>query len=287
MKIHRLSRGWELFLKRFLPVCTASLITLLIGCGGSSDPGGPGLKSAQPLPAVAITDITSTMVAKGSDSLTFSSSLGGFDTVTAGLQAQSTAPPSLTTLWQQLQQQFPASSAPGAYVYTPYKITFVRGNGAPPETGLLVVPWGTKGETFPLLSLQHPTQVERRYSPSKADMDDNELTVHLALLLASSGWIVSVPDYPGMGDNYEVHPYCVSTLGNSVAGMIKADLQVTNPNVGMDHLPWNGQTFLMGFSEGGYATMAAAKVIQTSFPRTQSGGHCRFGRSLLTIRHHA
>jgi hypothetical protein len=207
-------------------------------------------------------DINRTMSSPSVESLTLSSSLGGYDTVAAGLKNTGTPPPSLSELWQQLSLQFPAGDI--KYLVKAFKMTYIRAKGAPQETGLLLVPLSLFDD-FPLLSLQHPTQVERQYSPSKWNLKDNELTIHIAYLIASSGWIVSLPDYPGMGDNYEVHPYCMSSLGLSVAAMIKADVDQSKWPWYFK-LPWDGRTFLMGFSEGGYATMVAAKEIQANFP---------------------
>lgn len=202
------------------------------------------------------------MSSQSVEGLTLSSSLGGYDTVAAGLKATGTAPPSLSELWQQLSLQFPTGDV--KYAVKAFKMTYTRAKGVPQETGLLLVPLSLF-DKFPLLSLQHPTQVERQYSPSKWNFGDNEMTIHIAYLIASSGWIVSLPDYPGMGDNYEVHPYCMSSLGLSVAAMIKADVDQSKWPWWFK-LPWDGRTFLMGFSEGGYATMVAAKEMQTNFP---------------------
>lgn len=235
-----------------------AMVLALGGCGGRSE---PRLISAVKLATVTVADIDAALASAQAANLTTSSSLGGYDTVSQGLLMTGTAPPNLNALWQQMEHQMPTA---GPYVPLPFRITFARSAGAPAETGLLIVPMGAAGQTFPLLSLQHPTQVERQYSPSRFNLYDNEFTMHTAVLLASMGWIVSVPDYPGMGDNYEVHPYCLESLGVSVVGMIKADLQVSNEF--FPQLPWNGKTYLMGFSEGGYATMVAAKEIQAHYP---------------------
>jgi pimeloyl-ACP methyl ester carboxylesterase len=82
------------------------------------------------------------------------------------------------------------------------------------------------------------------------------------------GYIVLIPDYRGMGDNYDVHPYCMSSLGQSVSAMITAALAFKPSGAwGRKYsMPWDGRTFLMGFSEGGYATMVAAADIQANHP---------------------
>ena len=49
---------------------------------------------------------------------------------------------------------------------------------------MVVFPWhwdAAKRRSVPILGLQHPTQVERRYSPSRMQILDPELTVPVAL----------------------------------------------------------------------------------------------------------
>ena len=77
----------------------------------------------------------------------------------------------------------------------------------------------------PILSFQHPTQMERKYSPSvliknSTMWQDPQYNIILGMYMALCGYIVVMPDYPGMGSNFDVHPYCQNSLGNSVAGMI-------------------------------------------------------------------
>jgi hypothetical protein len=59
--------------------------------------------------------------------------------------------------------------------------------------------------SIPILALQHPTQVERAWSPSRCTMppkliQDPQKNVLLGAIMAAAGYIVVLPDYPGMGD---------------------------------------------------------------------------------------
>ena len=125
-------------------------------------------------------------------------------------------------------------------------------------TGLLVVPVGSGPKLrAPILSVQHPTQTLRQYSPSAQSFSDNELQYQSALLFASAGYIVVAADYPGLGDNRDFHPYSHPSLANSVLDLI--DVTKTSLPSGVE---WNRQLYLMGYSEGGYATLVSARALQ-------------------------
>ncbi|MBX3166808.1 MAG: hypothetical protein KF760_05325 [Candidatus Eremiobacteraeota bacterium] len=126
-------------------------------------------------------------------------------------------------------------------------------------TGLLVVPvsFNSNKISAPILSVQHPTQTLRQYSPSAQNLSDNELQYQSALLFASAGYIVVAADYPGLGDNHDFHPYSHPSLANSVLDLI--DVTKTTLPGGVE---WNGQLYMMGYSEGGYATLVSARALQ-------------------------
>jgi hypothetical protein len=142
-----------------------------------------------------------------------------------------------------------------------HKITYLSHDfaGNPQTvTGLLVVPVGTGPKlNAPILSVQHPTQTLREYSPSAQSFSDNELQYQSALIFASAGYIVVAADYPGLGDNHDFHPYSHPSLANSVLDLI--DVSKTSLPSGVE---WNGQLYLMGYSEGGYATLVSARALQ-------------------------
>jgi hypothetical protein len=154
------------------------------------------------------------------------------------------------------------------YDVTTYKITY-DGAGYKNLTGLLVVPSDRYNPTrsFPMLSYQHPTQVLRSQSPSNHSKDftfDDELTIPFALALGASGYITVVADYPGLGGNKDVHPYCLKTLGPVVTTMMQASQEqlAKLKNAGTWKGSFNGDLYLMGFSEGGYATVVTAQDVQ-------------------------
>jgi hypothetical protein len=72
-------------------------------------------------------------------------------------------------------------------------------------------------------------------------------------------------DYPGLGVNYDPHPYCHESLAHSVIDAIRATRDSKNNwDADAKATNWNGKLYLMGYSEGGYATMVAAKEFQTN-----------------------
>ncbi len=151
------------------------------------------------------------------------------------------------------------------YHVSAYKITYYTesaSEGMIPVSGLLVMPWKLCGGpvNVPMLSLQHPTQVERKYSPSNIKILDPELTVPVALAIASTGYIVVAADYPGMGVDPGVHPYCQESIALSVIDMIRAGRDAKK--LAWMHTNWDNQLFLLGYSEGGYVTMVTARELQ-------------------------
>ncbi len=154
------------------------------------------------------------------------------------------------------------------YDVTTYKITY-KGAGYQNLTGLLVVPNNRNHpqQAYPMFAYQHPTQVLRSQSPSMHSQGllfDNELTIPLALALGASGYITVVADYPGLGDNHDVHPYCTKTLGPVVTSMMQAAREhlANLAASGSWKGSWNGELNLMGYSEGGYATVVTAQDVQ-------------------------
>jgi pimeloyl-ACP methyl ester carboxylesterase len=140
-------------------------------------------------------------------------------------------------------------------------------------SGLVWVPftWGRR-KNFPIISLQHGTQVYRECAPSRfnanplAVLTSRDLTGALqnyvecvvGALMASAGYIVVMPDYQGFGDSIATHPYVHLSLGNSVKDIVLwAQGYFRNRTVSA-----NGNVYLTGYSEGGYTTMAGALKLQ-------------------------
>ena len=109
-----------------------------------------------------------------------------------------------------------------------------------------------------IVSDQHGTIFEDAKSPTLEDPNK------LSYIFSGAALFMTVqPDYIGFGDSNESHPFILEkSLANCTVDMIKASIAFANKA----GLPINGQVFLSGYSEGGFATMAAAKEIQANHP---------------------
>jgi alpha-beta hydrolase superfamily lysophospholipase len=135
-----------------------------------------------------------------------------------------------------------------------YKTTY---NGNVIEaSGLLGIPKNTPG-TPALLSAQHGTMF------SDADAPSNFPTGFSGFeLFASAGFVTVIPDFIGYGTSKDiVHPYYdMKHSALAVVDLIKAAkyyLKTQNKSI-------SEKLFLIGYSEGGYVTMAAQKEIETN-----------------------
>lgn len=145
-----------------------------------------------------------------------------------------------------------------SYDVDSYKITYrtLDVSGAFIEaSGLLSVPKKLADQTSPMISYQHGTIFEDSSAPS------NSATVSdKPILVASQGFIVSSPDYLGFGTtNNILHPYLHGeTLASATVDMARASkLFLQEQGISL-----SDELFLMGYSEGGYATLATHKKIQ-------------------------
>jgi pimeloyl-ACP methyl ester carboxylesterase len=137
-------------------------------------------------------------------------------------------------------------------------------------TGLMVTPISFSARVYaPVISLNHATQILKKLAPSKwktakyNEYDSYPEAVLADIMASTMGWIIVMPDYQGMGDDVgESHPFCVrerlaASTADMLQGAIKSLSEYRNP-----YVYWNKKTFLMGYSEGGYVTMVAARELE-------------------------
>ena len=137
-------------------------------------------------------------------------------------------------------------------------------------SGLICIP-ESNIKSFPILSYQHGTQLLDSSAPSVVGVSlpgiyNNFETTLIGLISASSGFITLLPDYEGLGNTERFHPYIVGeSYSRSLINMIRASKEFSNEVNGAQEFQNNNQLFLLGYSEGGYATLAVQKDIESNF----------------------
>ena len=123
-------------------------------------------------------------------------------------------------------------------------------------SGLLAIPQNTPIAPA-LASAQHGTMFLQREAPSNFP-----LTFSGFELLAAAGYITVIPDYIGFGvSNNVVHPYFDEQhSASTVVDMLKAAKYYLQ----RENIATNDNLFLVGYSEGGYMTLAAQKEIESN-----------------------
>ena len=121
-------------------------------------------------------------------------------------------------------------------------------------TGAIYIPINSKC-SHPVISWQHGTIVSDYSAPSYQINSGN----FIGILAASHGYIVLMSDYLGLGDGDGDHYYCHSeTEASSVIDLISSSYDFFDL-VGVDN---NDQLFLMGYSQGGHATLATVRELE-------------------------
>ena len=120
-------------------------------------------------------------------------------------------------------------------------------------SGAIVAPVPALGP-LPLVSYQHGTSVRRTAVPS---LNGDERIVGLAF--ASTGYLAALPDYLGLGNSPGLHPYVhAATSSSAVVDMMRATVDFAAAH----GLELAQELFLVGYSQGGYTTMAAHRALE-------------------------
>ena len=122
-------------------------------------------------------------------------------------------------------------------------------------SGVMFVPQGV--ETVDLVSVQHGTALKRENTGSV-----NPLYAMDGIMFSMSGFMAVAPDYIGLGISEDIHPYLHAELTtNAVVDMLRAARIYACEN----DIEISDNLFMAGYSEGGYATMAAHKLIEADY----------------------
>ncbi|MEQ8470435.1 MAG: lipase family protein [Marinoscillum sp.] len=127
-----------------------------------------------------------------------------------------------------------------------------------PVSAIVILPETESVEAVSTISFQHGTIASDAEAPTNLSLTNSQLI--LLSILSSSGMVVVVPDYIGFGESVEImHPYYVEDLtATTVVNSIYASRQLA----GEKEIELNTDLFLAGYSQGGYATMAAHKYYE-------------------------
>ncbi len=168
-----------------------------------------------------------------------------------------------TVLTHEVAQAVIGSRVPAiapVYDVQTFRVTYMTtdGQGLPIlASGLLALPKKAAGAPSPVISYQHGTVYLDANAPS-----NNPTAAEPSVVMASLGYIVVAADYVGYGASKGApHPYLLSA---PTAAAVVDLLSAARTHAVRSGLLPNGQLFLVGYSEGGYATVAAHRALQAA-----------------------
>jgi len=153
------------------------------------------------------------------------------------------------------------------YGYKAYKIPYTttdeEGNTVH-VSGLMVIPTGVpegvKQLGFSMVSDSHGTIFANKEAPTVIASAVNMPDGAPVILTSLYAFVTLQADYIGFGDSIgHYHPFILKrSLANATVDFIQAAKEFAENN----HIPVNGQLFVTGYSEGGYAAMAALEKME-------------------------
>jgi pimeloyl-ACP methyl ester carboxylesterase len=127
-------------------------------------------------------------------------------------------------------------------------------------SGLICVP-SAPGE-YPVLSFQNGTNTKNDYAPSEYPLN---YSFQLIELLASTGYVVLIADYPGFGESVSIpHPYLIKEP--TVQSLV--DMLYAAKEAGISEfagITVKNECYLLGYSQGGWATLALHKALELDY----------------------
>ncbi|HNM31865.1 MAG TPA: lipase family protein [Chitinophagales bacterium] len=113
----------------------------------------------------------------------------------------------------------------------------------------------------PVVCFQHGTAIQKQEVPSISA----DLNYYVPFIMASeTGTIVCAADYIGLGYSDGVHHYYnPEEEANAVVDMLGSVQPLLNKT--LRKILFNSSVFLMGYSQGGHATLAAQRLLETKY----------------------
>lgn len=153
-----------------------------------------------------------------------------------------------------------------------YRTTFL--NDEIVASGLVCIP--NSSAEFPVLSFQPGTNTCNANAPS---VNSSDPLTSLVGVLAGNGYIITIPDYTGFGESSEIlHPYIHrNSSDQAVLDLLNAAIEFLD--LDETQTKHNGELYLMGYSQGGWATLSALQTIEklASFPLQPKAASCGAG----------
>ena len=167
----------------------------------------------------------------------------------------------------QLAQRVPEIPLVGAlarYSIKVYRLTYTTRNvdgTAITASGALLLP--VTAAALPVISYQHGTISPASENTAPSYYNAGSELWSAVSVLASTGYAVSAPDYIGYGASKNLpHPYeHGASLASASADMLRAAREFCQ----QQKVALNQKNFLLGYSEGGYATMALHKLLEEKY----------------------
>lgn len=123
-------------------------------------------------------------------------------------------------------------------------------------SGAVVLPTGV-GRALPLFSYQHGTITKTNEAPSSLNLESEVL---VGVVMATSGYAAVLADYLGLGRSPWPNPY---HHARSEATACLDALRAARALCASNSVPLNGQLFLAGYSQGGHATLALHRELES------------------------
>lgn len=146
-----------------------------------------------------------------------------------------------------------------------YKVTYNTSlqEEAIVASGLVCIPKGDKA--YPFLSFQNGTNTCHSNAPSVRNTDT---LFSMISVMAGAGFIITIPDYIGFGESEQVlHPFHHKASSDaSIINLLKAADELL-VNLGTASKA-SEDLMLIGYSQGGWATMSVLKELETNSANT-------------------
>ena len=164
-------------------------------------------------------------------------------------------------------QAVPLAAALARYPVRVYRLTYrtrTPEGQATTASGAVLVP--VAPTPVPVLSYQHGTLLPGSEGQAPSYYAEGSDVWSVVSVLAASGYVVSAPDYLGYGASKALpHPYeHAASLASASADMLRATREFCQ----QQNISVNQKNFLLGYSEGGYATMALHKLLEEKYAPT-------------------